>query len=98
MIIKITITGIDHYINVYDLDVNQKVILKKEPDNKFDTEAIAVYTDDFKKIGYIANSTSTVAKGTYSSGRLYDKMKDQKEATIDVVIHKSAIAIVNIEE
>lgn len=96
--IKITITGIDHYMNVYDLDIHQKVILKKEPDNKFDTEAIAVYTDDFEKIGYVANSTNTVAKGTYSSGRLYDKMKDQNEAIIDVIIHKSAIAIVNIEE
>lgn len=98
MTIKITITGVDHYMSIYELDVNQKVILKKEPDNKFDNEAIAVYTHDFMKIGYVANSTKTVAKGTYSAGRLYDKMNDQIEATIDVIIYQSAIAVIQVEE
>ena len=49
------------------------VKLIKEPDNKYDTEAIACEMRYFGKIGYVSNSVNTVVKGSMSAGRVYDK-------------------------
>lgn len=49
---------------------------EKEPDNDHDKEAIKLSLPVGGICGYIANSTYTVAEGTYSAGRLYDKMGD----------------------
>lgn len=92
----ITITGISHFIESTDLEAHQKVILKKEPSNKYDKEAIGVYMNDTIQIGYVANSIHTVAKGTYSAGRLYDKIGDNVVAEILVVIHHVAIASLSV--
>ena len=48
---------------------------KKEPDNEYDEDAIQVLLPVYGKIGYIANSPYTVAKGTLSAGRAYDQVK-----------------------
>lgn len=98
MEILLTITALQHHIESEDLNPNQEVILKKEPSNKFDTEAIAVYINETKQIGYIANSTHTKAKGTYSAGRLYDKIPNESKAKILVVFHHSAIALIQLEK
>lgn len=97
MDIMFTITGIDYYYDTDELTVNQEIILRKEPTNKIDGEAIAVYTQDFKKIGYIANSVRTVAKGSYSAGRLYDKISFEESARILLVIHHSAIGMISLK-
>lgn len=99
MTISITLAGVDHYADYHDLNANQIIKLKKEPSNKYDNEAIAVYTSDDKLIGYVANSVYTVAKGTYSAGRLYDKIGNEASATIFCVPRNGdAIAIVNIND
>lgn len=98
MEIMITITGIQHYIEPEELNPNQEISLKKEPNNKFDSEAIAVYINDSMQIGYVAKSTHTQAKGTYSAGRLYDKIGETCKAKILVLIHNTAIATVSIED
>lgn len=97
MEILLTLTGIDHYIDPEELEPNQKVILRKEPSNKKDTEAIAVYIKDTVKIGYVANSVYSVAKGTYSAGRLYDKVDSEAKAVIQVILRNSAIMVISIE-
>lgn len=70
--IYITINHLDDYLPVMNLKVGDILTLKKEPDNLYDDEAIAVYTKENYKCGYVANSVSTVARGTYSAGRVYD--------------------------
>ena len=50
-----------------------KIKLEKDPDNKYDKEAIKVMYDGLGKIGYVANS-STVIGESMSAGRLYDKI------------------------
>ena len=53
----------------------------KEPDNPYDSEAIAVKYDD-ETIAYVANSINTVVKGTMSAGRIYDKFNNDDEIEI----------------
>lgn len=97
MEILLTLTGIDHYIDPEELEPNQEVILRKEPSNKKDKEAIAIYIKDTVKIGYVANSVYSVAKGTYSAGRLYDKVENEAKAVIQVILRNSAIMVISIE-
>jgi hypothetical protein len=68
------------------------VKLVKEPDNKYDAEAIACEMRYFGKIGYVSNSVQTVAKGTMSAGRLYDKISDEYFAKIKFITGEVAIA------
>lgn len=66
--------------------------LIKEPDNKYDTEAIACEMRYFGKMGYVANSTNTVIKGCMSSGRVFDKIGDEYFAKIEFITGNTAIA------
>lgn len=68
------------------------VKLVKEPQNKYDTEAIYCEMRYFGKIGYLANSTDTVIKGCMSSGRVYDKITDEYFARIKFIKNNYAIA------
>ena len=68
------------------------VKLVKEPENKYDTEAIACEIRYFGKIGYVANSTNTVIKGCMSSGRVFDKIEDEYFARIKFITGTTAIA------
>ena len=68
------------------------VKLVKEPENKYDTEAIACEMRYFGKVGYVANSTNTVVKGCMSAGRLYDKINDEYFARIKFITGQIAIA------
>ena len=74
------------------LNLNAIVKLVKEPDNKYDTEAIACEIRYFGKIGYVANSTNTVIKGCMSSGRVFDKIEDEYFAKIKFITGSTAIA------
>ncbi|MBQ1501191.1 MAG: HIRAN domain-containing protein [Firmicutes bacterium] len=64
------------------VEPGMKVKLEKEPDNKFDKEAIIVKMEGLGKIGYVANSVNTVVGESYSAGRLYDKIKKQGTGTV----------------
>ena len=54
-----TIAGCDHYFGSDFMKKGMKVKLEKEPDNKYDKEAIQVKVKGLGKIGYVANSSST---------------------------------------
>ena len=68
------------------------VLLVKEPENEYDGEAIRVELPGVGRIGYVANSTSTVARGTASAGRAYDTFGKACFATILFVVRGTAIA------
>ena len=74
------------------LKLGSIVKLVKEPENHHDTEAIACEMRYFGKIGYVANSTHSVIKGTMSAGRVYDKINDEYFARIKFYNENLAIA------
>lgn len=88
----ITITAFQKFHGSKPLKLNGIIKLVKEPDNKYDTEAIACEMRHFGKIGYVANSTHTVIKGCMSGGRVYDKINDEYFAKIKFVSESNAIA------
>lgn len=90
--VLITITGISNYYGKKPFKIDRTVKLEKEPDNEYDPSAVVVTLPYIDKIGYVANSVSTVFDGTYSAGRLYDKFEDCTYAEIIVITHSSVIA------
>lgn len=80
----ITLTGTKYYHGNEFLKPGMKLKLIKEPDNKYDKEAIKVSMDGIGDIGYVANSSYTVLGDSMSAGRLYDKIRN--EATAKVVL------------
>ncbi|MCQ2527692.1 MAG: HIRAN domain-containing protein [Saccharofermentans sp.] len=89
--IYITITGTQFRHGCDWLRRGDIVRLVKEPDNKYDNEAIKVVVEPFGTIGYVANSTKTVIGTCYSAGRLYDKIGDEAEAKVKYVLDDSAV-------
>jgi hypothetical protein len=88
----ITIIAFNKFHGTKPLKLDGIVKLVKEPDNKYDTEAIACEMRYFGKIGYVANSTNTVIKGCMSSGRVFDKIDDEYFARIKFITSNNAIA------
>lgn len=70
----VTITGFKAYEGRFPFKIGYLVRCEKEPDNPFDSEAIRCTMPIIGQVGYIANSTDTVAGGTMSAGRIYDKV------------------------
>lgn len=83
--IYITINHFDDFMPVMNLKVGDILTLKKKPGNIYDDEAIAVYTRENFKCGYVANSVSTVARGTYSAGRAYNYIEDICNCTVKFI-------------
>lgn len=71
----VTITGFKAYEGLFPFKVGYLVRCEKEPDNPYDSEAIRCTMPMIGTVGYIANSTGTVAGGTMSAGRIYDKVE-----------------------
>ena len=92
-IIFITINHLDDFDATEFLRVNQKLHLKKDHNNPYDDEAILVFDSREKKIGYVANSVSTVCRGTHSAGRVYDKFDEETYAVVRFVAGESDFAI-----
>ena len=78
-----TVTGLFRISNTEFLEKDMPVTLVKEPDNKYDNEAIMVKIEGIGQIGYVANSVHTVVGDeAYSAGRLYDKIGDEATAKV----------------
>ena len=94
--IYITINHLDDFMPITNLKVGDNLTLKKELDNIYDDEAIAVYDKNNVKVGYVANSVHSVARGTYSAGRLYDRINDEIDCIIRFVFQEEANVIAEI--
>jgi hypothetical protein len=88
----VTITGINHYYGKKPFEIGSVIQIIKEPDNIYDKEAIYAYMPVLEKIGYVANSTYTVADGTMSAGRLYDKIGKTAKVKVLFISGNSVIA------
>lgn len=71
----VTITGFQHYYDKRPFAIGNLIRCRKEPDNCYDGEAIKCTLPMLGTVGYIANSAHTVAGGTMSAGRIYDKVE-----------------------
>jgi hypothetical protein len=92
--IYVTITGTVHYLGDAFLKEGTHVTLIKDPDNKYDHEAIRVEMKGLGKIGYVANSTSTVLGECFSAGRLYDRIGNKAIAKVKHILPKGVICSV----
>ena len=64
----------------------------RKSDNIYDDEAIMVYGPHDVKCGYVANSVCSVARGTLSAGRLYDRISDSASCQISFILDDCIIA------
>ena len=87
MKIYFTIAGTKHHYGQDFMEKGMTVRLEKEPD----TEAIMVTMEGLGLVGYVANSPYTVLGESYSAGRLYDKIGDTAEGTIQYVMEKGVV-------
>src|SRR5690625_130743 len=94
----VTVTGTKYNEANKTINVGDTVMFLKDYKNPYDDEAIAVFSEDKKQIGYVANSIRTVAKGTYSAGRLYDKFDNFAIGVIRFIVKDTAIVEVFYEE
>ena len=96
--IYFTITGTCYRFGQDFLKPGMKVRLEKEPDNKFDSEAIKVMVGGLGCIGYVANSVRTVKGESWSAGRIYDKIGDKAVGTVKFVLADGVICKLELEE
>ena len=89
--IYITINHLDDYNGLSNIKVGDTLTLIKDLDSPYDDEAIAVYNKNEVKIGYVANSVDTVARGTYSAGRVYDQIIGNDECRVCFIINETII-------
>lgn len=89
--IYFTVTGCGYRYGSEFLKEVEEVNLIKEPDNKYDKEAIQVKLPGLGTIGFVANSPHTVAEECYSAGRLYDKIGDTAKGKVLHVINDNCV-------
>ena len=92
----ITVTGMNHYYGADFAEPKMTVRLIKEPDNRYDREAIRVEVDGLGKIGYVANSPYTVQGESFSAGRIYDRIGDTATATVRFALPKGLLCKVKL--
>lgn len=75
--IYVTVTGFKNYYGHTPFQIGNLIRCRKEPKNPYDAEAIRCTLPMIGTVGYIANSVHTVAGGTQSAGRIYDRVEDK---------------------
>lgn len=91
----ITLTGTQYYHGKDFLKPGMRVQLVKEPDNKYDKEAIVVRLEGLGDIGHVANSVHTVVGESISAGRLYDRIGKKACAKVMYVMPTGVICRVS---
>ncbi len=87
----VTVVGQKFFEHSNKLQVGNIVLFAKDYENQFDDEAIAVLMKGVGQIGYVANSTSTVARGTKSAGRIYDTFGEICYGVVRFILKQNAI-------
>lgn len=87
-----TVNAVNMFHGIKPFKIGSILKLVKEPENDYDSEAIRVELRYAGTSGYVANSVKTVAKGTYSGGRLYDKILDVDYGKVEFILHEEIIA------
>lgn len=94
----LTVVGTNHYYGNTIFKIDEYVTLKKEPENPYDSDAIAVVSDKYGVCGYIANSANTILRGTKRASRIYDHIGDTYKAKIVYSSFDNVILEIEINE
>ncbi|WP_288011160.1 HIRAN domain-containing protein [Kyrpidia sp.] len=89
--VYIAVTGIQHYFGPQVFQLNQIIVLTKEPDNAHDAEAIRAEIPSIGKLGYVANSPHTVPRGCRSAGRIYDLFEQSIAGVVRFILKDTVI-------
>lgn len=89
--IYFTIAGMNFRYGTAVAERGMTVTLQKDPANEYDHEAIKVNLPGLGQVGWVANSVGTVLGESYSAGRLYDKIGDTAEGTIEYVTPRGVV-------
>ena len=89
--IYFTITGMRYFYGSDFMKKGMTVRLVKEPDNKFDKEAILVEMDGLGAIGHVANSVNTVLGESYSAGRIYDRFNKKAKGKVKFITDRGIV-------
>jgi hypothetical protein len=87
-----TVNAVNMFNGIKPFKIGSIIKLVKEPENNYDSEAIRVELRYAGPSGYVANSVKTVAKGTHSGGRLYDKILDVDYGKVEFIVNEVIIA------
>ena len=90
--IYITVNHLDDFNTTYMFRIGDILTLKKDHDNCYDDEAIIAYNKHKAKCGYVANSVYSVSRGTYSAGRIYDKIPEEYNCIVRFICEDHLIA------
>ena len=90
--IFITLNAFSMFHGIKPFKPDAIIKLTKDTENTYDPEAIACEMRYFGRVGYVANSVNTVAKGCMSAGRVYDKIEDGYFAQVKFITKSEAIA------
>lgn len=90
----ITVTGTGHYLGDVFLSRGDRILLVKEPENRYDREAIRAEIKGLGKIGYVANSVHTVLGESFSAGRLYDRIGTTAVAKVKYILDRGVVCAV----
>jgi len=89
----VTIVGVDMCFGKEIFKVGQLLSLKKDYENRFDDEAVEAINDGVGgRVGFVANSCNTVARGTKSAGRIYDTFEEKCQARVAFIVNSAVIA------
>jgi len=86
-----TVAGTCYHMGTDFMEKGMKVILKKDKENEYDSEAIRVEMEGLGLIGFVANSVKTRKGETMSAGRLYDKIGDRAVGTVVFIFPDAAV-------
>ena len=93
--IYVTINHLDVFDSMYRFKPGDVLTIRKDHDNPYDDEAIVAYGKHGNKCSYVANSVCTVARGTYSAGRAYDKIPEEVNCAVCFVTEENLICVLN---
>ena len=89
----ITITHINDYAGYEVFRPGMELTLKKDTNNAYDDEAIAVYGPHGGKYGYVGNSVHYVCRGTHSAGYVYESVGEDTPCRVCFVAEDFVIAL-----
>ncbi|MDO5037402.1 MAG: HIRAN domain-containing protein [Tissierellia bacterium] len=90
--IFVSIGGSKNYYGKKPFKIGTPLILRKEPDNPYDQEAIGVFSPFLGKLGYVSNQGPTSVKGTQTASRIYDRIMEECACVVRFITEDAIIA------
>ena len=78
----VTVAGLPNFHGQHPFDGNKYILIRKDPNNPYDSEAILAETMLWGPVGFVPGHPAARIKGTMSAGRLYDKMGERTIAKV----------------